>query len=250
MACNSGPDVVEDKLVLALDANNTRSYPGSGSTWFDLSGNGYDFTFVSTAFNTDGDGIKNMNFSGSHGIAKRTPGGTLTDVPPYNNATIMCFTKIADITSTWRTFVRGASYNHPVIMQTNGNIGFYSNVGSGFYSAGISGEGSTAYDVDASLPNYDSKYNCLTWKLSNSSPYWQLQYNDSDVVATITDSDAAYVTHGFASIGGYHNGNATNSDAQATQYWGNVAVFLYYSKHLSQSEILQNYNALRGRFEV
>ena len=31
--------VVTDKLVLALDANNTRSYPGSGSTWFDMASN-------------------------------------------------------------------------------------------------------------------------------------------------------------------------------------------------------------------
>ena len=34
-----GPNFVTDGLVLCLDAANTRSYPGSGSTWTDLSGN-------------------------------------------------------------------------------------------------------------------------------------------------------------------------------------------------------------------
>jgi len=32
------PRIVTDGLVLALDAGNTKSYPGSGSTWTDLSG--------------------------------------------------------------------------------------------------------------------------------------------------------------------------------------------------------------------
>ena len=33
MAAASGPNVVEDGLVIALDAGNTKSYPGSGTTW-------------------------------------------------------------------------------------------------------------------------------------------------------------------------------------------------------------------------
>ena len=38
MGAAAGPNVVEDGLVLALDAGNTKSYPGSGTTWTDLSG--------------------------------------------------------------------------------------------------------------------------------------------------------------------------------------------------------------------
>lgn len=33
-------------LILYLDAANPTSYPGTGTTWFDLSGNGYDHTLV------------------------------------------------------------------------------------------------------------------------------------------------------------------------------------------------------------
>ena len=39
MSVFGGPDIVTDGLVLHLDAANRKSYPGSGSTWYDLSGN-------------------------------------------------------------------------------------------------------------------------------------------------------------------------------------------------------------------
>jgi hypothetical protein len=39
-----GPNIVRDGLVLALDAASPRSYPGSGTTWYDLSGNGNNGT--------------------------------------------------------------------------------------------------------------------------------------------------------------------------------------------------------------
>lgn len=36
-------------LQLWLDATNPDSYPGTGTTWSDLSGNGYDFTLNNAA---------------------------------------------------------------------------------------------------------------------------------------------------------------------------------------------------------
>ena len=44
MGFSRGPKIVTDGLVLALDAANSKSYPGSGTTWNDLSGNSEDFT--------------------------------------------------------------------------------------------------------------------------------------------------------------------------------------------------------------
>ena len=40
MGLSHSPNIVADGLVLCLDAANPRSYPGSGSSWLDLSGNG------------------------------------------------------------------------------------------------------------------------------------------------------------------------------------------------------------------
>ena len=74
MSYNNGPKIVSEGLVLYLDAANSRSYSGSGTTWSDLSGNGYDFNVNASAYSTTG-GIAHMNFEGSFGAAKRA--GTL-----------------------------------------------------------------------------------------------------------------------------------------------------------------------------
>ena len=39
VASSSGPNIVKDGLTVLLDSRSKRSYPGSGDTWFDLSGN-------------------------------------------------------------------------------------------------------------------------------------------------------------------------------------------------------------------
>ena len=54
MAFSRGPKIVTDGLVLALDAANPRSYPGSGTTWYDLSGNGNNAVSQANAATTEG----------------------------------------------------------------------------------------------------------------------------------------------------------------------------------------------------
>ena len=44
MGIISGLNVSTEGLMLALDATNSRSYPGTGNTWYDVSGNNYNFT--------------------------------------------------------------------------------------------------------------------------------------------------------------------------------------------------------------
>jgi hypothetical protein len=46
MSVIGGPDTITDGLVLYLDAANTKSYIGSGTTWKDLSGNSNDGTLT------------------------------------------------------------------------------------------------------------------------------------------------------------------------------------------------------------
>ena len=60
MGTFGGPDIITDGLVLSLDAASTRSYPGSGSTWSDLSGNNHDFTIDSTGFTYNAGGWFDM----------------------------------------------------------------------------------------------------------------------------------------------------------------------------------------------
>jgi len=65
MACNAGPDIIEDGLVLCLDAANINSYPKSGTTWSDLSANGNNVTLTNGVAFNEGN-VGNMVFDGSN----------------------------------------------------------------------------------------------------------------------------------------------------------------------------------------
>ena len=57
MATSYSPSIVTDGLVLALDAANSLSYPGTGTTLYDLSGNNYNFTLQgNAAYSAEGKG--------------------------------------------------------------------------------------------------------------------------------------------------------------------------------------------------
>jgi len=241
MAVSYNPGVVTSGLVLALDAGNPKSYPGSGSTWTDLSGNGYNFTVNSSAYSISG-GIPHMNFEGSFGSAKRVVGGSLTNIPNFSNGTIMCFSTILNSTTDWRTLVRGSSNDHQVIVQVGtDNLGMYNN-------EPVEGFVDSTFDI-TSLPNPYTQFNCLTFRLSQSSPYYQFQYNNDSTIYSITNANATF-NNGFCVIGAYHNFVTGTTSGDSSQYWGKISTFFYYNRHLTSSEISQNFNALRGRFNI
>jgi hypothetical protein len=68
MGISGGPDMIQDGLILALNAADRNSYPGSGTTWNDLSGNN----------NT----------------------GTLTNSPTYNNLGYFTFSSNKHVTTS------------------------------------------------------------------------------------------------------------------------------------------------------
>ena len=56
-----GPDIVQDGLVAVFDAGSTRSYPGTGSTWYNLIGT-VNGTLSATSIGTTTAGV--MTFDG------------------------------------------------------------------------------------------------------------------------------------------------------------------------------------------
>jgi hypothetical protein len=242
MGLSHSPRVVTDGLTLFLDPGNPISYPESGTTWYDLSGNGNHFTVQSGSWVSSGPSSY-FNFGGSYCCAKRLVGGALTDIGPNSFATIMTFTSILNSTTTWRTLVRGTQNDHQILINTGtNNLGMYDSNNSGFIT--------DTFDV-STLPNYTTQFNCLYWKLAQSSPYYSFGYNSTLSAGTdITNVNATF-NNGFSSVGGHHNfSTAVTSSTDAVQYWGNVGPFLYYNRTLSSQEILQNFHALRGRFGI
>lgn len=76
MSVSGGPDIVENGLVLCLDAGNIKSYPGSGIIWRDLSGNRNDAALNNgPTFNSANGG--HLVFDGTNDYAGITSASTL-----------------------------------------------------------------------------------------------------------------------------------------------------------------------------
>ena len=231
---------VTDNLILHLDAGNSDSYPGSGQTWYDLSGNGYNLTLGTTSCWNSGGW---MDFTATG--AKYLPGGTLTNIPNTDGeCTIQTWTKFLSNPSSCRTLMRGYGADHHVIVDCSSphlSIGRYDNdTTGGFVDSG--------FDIN-SIPNYLSEFHNMVFKLNSTSPYWSYYYDNnlSTPASTIT---AATGTNniGFAGVGSYHQNNSTvNSHSQ---YWGYISVFLAYNGTLTEAQMSQNYNAFTKRFNV
>ena len=233
----TGPNISTDGLILALDAANPKSYPGSGTTWFDLSGNNYHFTVNSPAFSTAG-GIPHFDFEGANGAAKRLVGGSLSNVPNFTNGTFVVFSSILNSTSNWRTLTRGT--DHQVLIEAGSNrLGMYDNTTGGLFI--------DSTFLVSNIPNHTTRFNMLCWRLSTSLPYYQFQFNNGPVVGSMISASSSF-DDGFSSIGAFHNNN--NLMNSFSQYWGKIAIFLYYNRHLSQTEIIQIYNTFKGRFNI
>ena len=67
MGAYSGPEINESGLILCLDAGNTKSYPGSGTTWTDISRNGNDGTLINMdSANLDSANGGSLTFDGTN----------------------------------------------------------------------------------------------------------------------------------------------------------------------------------------
>ena len=101
MGTFAGPDIITDGLVLSLDAASTRSYPGSGSTWSDLSGNNFDFTIEASGFTYNAGGWFDMANGGI------TNSDNITDV---TTCTFVFWIRTTDVQSLFWTSDNSQNY--------------------------------------------------------------------------------------------------------------------------------------------
>ena len=80
MALAHSPHIVRDCLVLYLDAANTKSYPGSGTTWTDISGRGNNGTLTNgPTFSSDDGGSVLVDGSNDFILTPRVTGTGLSN---------------------------------------------------------------------------------------------------------------------------------------------------------------------------
>lgn len=93
-----GSGFSKDGLIFHVDAGNPKSYPGSGTTWYDLSGNGLDVTINGASWDSTGffttTTFNELYISGSD--------ATLLDFEYNDPMTLICIASIpADNTGAW-----------------------------------------------------------------------------------------------------------------------------------------------------
>jgi hypothetical protein len=106
MSYSNGPKIATNSLLLCLDAANSKSYPGSGSTWSDLSGNNRNFSLVNTySYSSNNKGFitftRTMPPTGEFaGYAQHTGTGTLAATYLYANHTTEIVARINNVNPT------------------------------------------------------------------------------------------------------------------------------------------------------
>lgn len=225
------PDIVTDNIALNLDAGNNSSYPGSGSTWFDLSGNNYNFSLSNITFSTDNGG--ELRFNGSNSLAILTTPTPTNLINWYQgNYTLEYWIRhnSFDSSNNAATNVCGHSSSTDWVEYWSfgaipgGTIQFY------FWSGAVN-RLTTTETLSAGV------YNQLVFTKRGTT--LRLYINKTEVLSTALSASPQSSTSFPLLIGGN-----TTSRVNAS-----IPIFrIYQGKGLTDSEILQNYNAIKGRF--
>ena len=223
------PNLITNGLILYLDAGNQSSYPGSGSTWYDLSGNNNTGTLINgPTYNTSSGG-----FIAFDGINDYVDGGTYTGLGT-SNRTISIWFQIKSISlSGGKRILTLASTSNTNIDTPAFTIGYNTNINS--LSMGFGGSPYNGY-----MPN-------TTFTLNS----W------INIQASITSNTLSAYINGVL-IGNYINTGGVGSNPILylgryndfyNQYGDvNISQTLIYNRALSTEEITQNFNATKGRF--
>lgn len=224
MSVQAGPNLIESGLVLNLDAANLKSYPGSGTTWADLSGLGNNGTLTGGPTYIASNNV--ILFDGTNDYVS---GANTASTDLTVDMTIEVWFKLNVTAGDWvRTFGKGDS--------TNRTYGLWYNVAAGSFLYQRYGGG---------YPGafYTSTVNIGQWyhMVGTSSGSSHVLYLNGISVATSTAA-----TPVLSSTEGYRIGAATFH----TFHNGPIAAVRLYNRGLTNAEVLQNFNALRGRFGI
>ncbi len=222
MATNGGPNIIEDGLILSIDAANKKSYPGSGTTWKDLAGsNNLTLTNGPTFDSANGGSFL---FDGTDDKAP----GSINLTPA--NITLSFWIK--------RT--------HP----SSGNWGAWGNYNlcNGCYNKGVIVYGdnglmkATIGQWNNNVLSFDCPQNTVVNVTFTYDGTTQKLYKDGSLEDSSSSSAIDY-TGGVNTYWGLDEGGAY-------LYQGYFYNQYLYNRALSSDEILQNYNALKPRFNL
>lgn len=232
MAHFHSPRIITDGLVLALDAANTKSYPGSGTTWSDLSGNGNNGTLTNGP-TFDSGNLGSLEFDGTDDTAQYSVSG----FSPTSNFTFEIIFKIkvfAEGLFLGAGHAAGGPYGWEIRQTQNGLIRFGSRPASGGSTRTVT------FSPSANTIHHG-------FGVHNGTSGTILMYiNRNFIGSTTIDQTAGGYSGG--TIGTQSGRRIGGSGASAIPFNGNIYNIKIYNRALTPEEILQNYNATNGRY--
>ena len=221
MASAAGPNIITDGLVLHLDAANTNSYSGSGTSWTDISGKSNNGTLTNgPTFSSDN--LGNIVFDGSNDYV------SIPNVTISKNCNILFWFKDNN-PGTWDdvfTFQTG-NVNTASRLEKHGNVDYQYNW---YYGGFVSGT--------VLFNHTGTKYDFISLVFDSTDATC---YQNAVQTAQTASSD-------FGSASVIDFGRRTPSTGH--NWAGNIAQVSIYHRALTASEVKQHYNALRWRYEI
>jgi len=237
------PDIVRKGLVLLLDAGDRKSYPGRGGIWYDLSGNQNHARMVSY-----GNSLPVFQNNGFYFNGNTSKAAFIC--PTSRNLT----NKKEVSVYLWCKTINGTNRQYAVDTRGVGSYG--SGVGVGFdnngpYKTFNFVEVSGGYDESASPTTFQ---NNTVYQLGISRSYagTAISVLDTDSVTKISPTlDGNTLTTNDVNLGPFTIGMTSGLGSGDNYWWkGEIYIVMMYDRELSQAEITQNFNALRGRFGI
>ena len=215
--------LVTTGLTMWLDANDPASYPGSGATWFDLSGNGADQTLVNSPAYTPG----TPSYFSFDGVSQYSTGSALV-LPPNTYSKMVWFQINLGFDNNLVSSATGGHFmffaSTPTLWAGNANEPPYAG-GGAFGSA-------TAFDP--------ATWYCATVVFSD--PQISLYVN-----GVLDQFDPTYSASGH---GGDGTTNLACFGAGGNLLNGSIAEVYCYGQALTAPQVLQNFNATRSKYGV
>ena len=228
MSVAAGPNIIEKGLVLCLDAGNRKSYPGSGTVLKDLSGNENNGSLINgVGFNSANKG--GLVFDGVDDYAGLLSSSTLGKSLNYT-------------TSAWVNY-RDTGYTSWMIICDSVNYG----VGGG-YMMWLNSDSPTSGKL---LASWDGNWQYATIRIPPNK--WTnvcISKNNNQLSFYINGQFDVTITYNFNSSLSDTNVDIGGSPRNNYPFNGTISNVQIYNRALSSTEILQNYNATKGRFRL
>ena len=227
----TGAPVVDTNLMVWLDAGQAASYSGTGATWSDLSVNAKNYTLNnSPTFNTTfGGGALTFSGASSQYASAATTLFNSTTINQYSVSIWVYPTGAGQMVSVNGQSTPNTSYHYSAMEITAAGLIYF-----GQWAPGMT-------TVATSSQNLNAWYNLV------------LTYNGTTATAYVNGVSVGSNTIGWSAPGAstffaIMSQDGTNMTGTTAYASGSVGAFSVYNRALTAAEIVQNYNALSGRY--